>query len=155
MKKQRGFLLSTVAVLLFLFCLPSNSRADTMLQNFAGPMNSYGHGVGWVMAMQAPGAGFRSAAVLSFSTDSPWVRGLSGGVVNPVSSVGRPRFGLSYWGWTPSVWTGTSYTYYDCNTGGDDDGGPTSAPEPGTVLLLASGMLGLLFFRRSAAAGTT
>src|SRR4030042_3749375 len=41
---------------------------------------------------------------------------------------------------------GNGITFHDCND--SNDSGPVSVPEPTTILLLASGLLGLLGLRR-------
>lgn len=152
MKRQKFVLFSILGALLLLFSLPINSRADVMSEKYAGPLNSFGNGAGWLVATQAPSSSFQSAAVLSLSGQGLWTPASFRSVFSPVTSVGRPRFGLSYWGWSPSVWTGTSYTYYDSDDADDGGPDPTSAPEPGTILLMGSGLLGLLLVRRFAGA---
>lgn len=82
------------------------------------------------------------------------VTGGVGTLVGPDAYAGRPLFGVSDWGWLSGVWTGTSYVFPNCgsNSGVDQDppdNNPLiSTPEPATMLFLATGLAGLLVYRR-------
>lgn len=147
MKNPKWFFLSTAGLLLILFFLPLNSRADTLLEQYAGPFNARGNGGSWVALTGNPAPGFASSAVFGFSG----ARDVMPGDVETLAGSGmyaaRPLFGTDGWGLTSSVWTGTSYLFPYCDSGGDSNP-PVSTPEPTTLLLLATGVVGLLLYRR-------
>lgn len=149
MHRQRWVLFSALSLFFLLLSLPINSRADTLLQDHTGPMHSYGHGVGWLAATQAPRFGHHAVPAAKFGRQWNGMRDEVGTIAWPRTHVGRSLSRFSDWNWSSSVWNGTNED--DGENDGCDNKPPVSVPEPGTLVLLASGFLGLVLVRRLAA----
>jgi hypothetical protein len=135
MRKHGLFSVSAIAFLFCLFLLPIRSHADP-LQYQAGSMHSFGHGIGWLAATQAPRAN-TLLGVVNFDGDRGGFSGTRGGIVAPRTHVGAAPFGFR---------DGTGY--HGVYSDSENDPDPVSTPEPPTYLLLGIGLMPLILLHR-------
>jgi len=139
MSKRIG--ISVLAIGLFLFvasCFPSG---------FHPPFRQFFLAQQGLARCVSSASSLRANRVPHFRLNRNGLIGSGGSFHGLPTGVGRPLFGFFGWDGASSLWYGTSGGDGDSDDGDGNCPTPVSAPEPGTLLLLASGSLMLIGFR--------